>query len=105
MKLALAPLCAPLSHYVVTSATAETGASVAARASLVAPATGGSGDVYRGVALAKVGRFLVIEELLGEVAWFLLPAGGHVAAMLLLPLSVGPPATITAGLGRRRHAA
>lgn len=101
VKFALAPLRSTLSYHVVAPAAAQTGASVTAGAGLVAPATGGAGDIGRRVPFAKVGRFLIVEELLSEIPGFP-PAA---VAMLPLPLSIGPPPTRSSNSDRRRHAA
>lgn len=102
VKLALASLRSSLSYHVVTPAAAQTRASITAGAGLVAPATGGSGDVGRRVPFAKVGRFLVVEELLSEIPGFFPAAGNAVIATLLLSLPIGPSST---QFSRRRHAA
>lgn len=85
-------------HDVVAAAAAEGGAAVAARARAVALAARGPGYVHEGVALAEVGRLLVVEELLGEVAGLALA----LAAVLALAGALGasPASAPAAVLGR-----
>lgn len=101
MKFAIAQLRSSLSYHVVASAAAQAGASVTAGAGLVAFATGGASDVDRRIPFAKVGRFLIVEELFGEIP-ALPPAA---VTMFPLSLSIRPPPTRPPNSDRRCHAA
>lgn len=111
VELASAHFDATLPDHVVTSAAAQTAASVPARAGLVAPPTRGAGDVRARIPLAEVGRLLVVEELFSEVSGSPLPApasrvsSGSSSAMFPLSLPLGPPPPRSPHSGQRCHAA
>lgn len=112
VKLASTHLDVPLPDHVVASPAAQAAASVTAGAGLVAPTTRGAGDVRGRVPLAKVGRLLIVEELLGEISGAPLastatsiPTGGSSSAMFPLPLSVGPSSSRAPHSGQRGDAA
>jgi len=106
VKLALAQFRSSLPYHVVTPTAAQISASVTAGARLVASATGGAGDVDRRIPLAEVRRFLIVEELLGQVPGFPLTTGNAVFAILsLLPPLLGSPATRSFDSVQRCHVA
>lgn len=110
VKLAAAPLGASLPDDVVPSPAAERRATVARLAGLVAPATGRPWYVNGQVPLAEVGRFLVVEELLGQVPRLLvLPVQRLVVVVVaMLPLSLAiqrATPSIRAITRLRRHVA
>lgn len=107
VKLAPASLGASLPDDVVASPAAQRRATVARLAGFVAPATGGAGYVHGQVPLAEVWRFLVVEELLGQIPRLLFPIERLVVvAMLPLPLAIQRPTPSIRAIPRlRRHVA
>lgn len=106
MKLAFAPLDPSLPHHVVTPSAAQVAAPVPTGAGLVASTPRGPRDVRARISLAKVWRFLVIKQLLGEISGPpLTPVPARPTAMFPLPLPIRPPPPRSSHSGQRGHAA